>query len=812
MTNPGTVPLVITSVTDDAGTRNDLTDDFDPQYVSGDGNSNGQLDPGENWLYTSAGVITFIVTSNLYGNFGTVVATTTDGQPLTPASDPSYHLGNDPTLFVQKAINAQDPLNPTPEELAQAAPGRPLPVGTTVVWTYKAYNGGDGPIQVTSLRDDAGTPSDPSDDFSPTPVLQVGTNFNVGDTDLDGLLDINEAWLFTSQGTGSGAASTPDWNRVYQDVLNATDTSGTGLTPGFVTDPVGTPNAFADNIFTNGESKDSRSVSQWQWKYQQPQDKDDIAHAFGASYADADTGHRLLFTGLDRYASNGNTTVGFWFFQEPVAAVAGGTFSGAHTDGDLLLVVDFTVGGSNPVVGLYRWTGTDANGTLTPQNAPAGSIFVEVNSGPVSVPWSFIDKDGFTSPQAGEFLRVGVDLTALFGANVPDFVAFLAETRSSQSTTATLSDFAFGSLISVHTHYTVAPGAYSNTVTAFGNDPLTGTTLTSTNTNYHHGVVSGPQKAAYAPSAGVPGVSALTEAELAPVVDEARARWLAVDANPAILASVRFGILDLPDGINGELPLFGYTTGNTVQIDLNAGGFGWFIDPTPGDDVEFDEPVSTSELRASGNSPAFGRIDLLTVVLHELGHVLGLGDLGNEEHAHDLLAETLAPGTRRLPGSAQPSVAPRMLSETQPVLEAPIARLQTAGLSNKAAESLSTLTIETADLNGTGLVEALAGLIRRDDVIAGIDWFLDPTPVVDDEFKVETGRALEEAALGRVDLSAALFHELFHLLGGEDRDSDELPHYVLTEALPPDRRHLPIADELDQLFANQELLGSLLSV
>ena len=56
-----------------------------------------------------------------------------------------------------------------------------------------------------------------------------------------------------------------------------------------------------------------------------------------------------------------------------------------------------------------------------------------MNSGPVTVPWSFIDKGGSKSPQAGELLEAGVDLTALFGASVPHFASFLAETRSSAS-------------------------------------------------------------------------------------------------------------------------------------------------------------------------------------------------------------------------------------------------------------------------------------------------------------------------------------------------------------------------------------------
>src|SRR5206468_119177 len=115
-------------------------------------------------------------------------------------------------------------------------------------------------------------------------------------------------------------------------------------------------------------------------------DKDDIENAFGTSVTNNAIGHTLLFGGMDRYASNGNTTAGFWFFQRQVSANSNGTFSGFHTDGDILLVLDFTVGGSAPVVNVFRWTGTDASGSLAAVNTPAGSTFSFVNAGPVSVP------------------------------------------------------------------------------------------------------------------------------------------------------------------------------------------------------------------------------------------------------------------------------------------------------------------------------------------------------------------------------------------------------------------------------------------
>ena len=80
-----------------------------------------------------------------------------------------------------------------------------------------------------------------------------------------------------------------------------------------------------------------------------------------------------------------------------------------------------------------------------------------------------------------------------------------------------------------------------------------------------------------------------------------------------------FEIADL-DGL-----ALGHTNGALITIDVDAAGHGWFVDATPYDDEEF-LPVDSSDLvlEAITGSKAAGRMDLLTVVMHELGHVLGL--------------------------------------------------------------------------------------------------------------------------------------------------------------------------------------------
>jgi hypothetical protein len=505
LTNLGIVPLTVNSLTDNAGTPTVTTDDFIPapvlvtfnshQYNIGDTNHNGLLDPGEAWLYASTGTVTvggvqypitatfvaggsvpaYTVQQGLYGNIATVTATGSTGKTVT-ASDSNWHFGTTPSIFVRKLVNGL--YSPT-------APGVTLPNGTPVVWTYEVTDQGDAPVKVTSIRDDAGTPNNPADDFTPVAVLQPGTNFNIGDTNNNGLLDPGEVWKYSSAGVSTGSPTS--WTQVAQAVFTNTDTSGAGATGGFVVDPVQTPNSFQDNIFTGGGSKDVNGISQWQWKLQQPQDKDDLENAFAATVASTDTGHTLAFAGVDRYSASGSSTVGFWFFQNPISVNANGTFSGVHTEGDLLLVVNFAVSITNPPVAAYVWEGTDATGTIVPFTPPAGSTFASVPAGPVPVPWTFIDKSGHTLPQTGEFLEVGADLNALFPAGVPHYVSFLTETRSSNSVNSTLSDFALGAINTIGTIYKVHPGPYANTVTVAGVDLGTNLRATGTSTSYHTG-------------------------------------------------------------------------------------------------------------------------------------------------------------------------------------------------------------------------------------------------------------------------------------------------------------------------------------
>src|SRR5262249_26519375 len=108
---------------------------------------------------------------------------------------------------------------------------------------------------------------------------------------------------------------------------------------------------------------------------------------------------------------------------------------------------------------------------------------------------------------------------------------------------------------------------------------------------------------------GGPGTRLLTTADLAAAA-AARARSAAAGVGHRALASVRLQVADLPGRF------LGLENGNTVTLDTDAAGEGWFIDPTPLQDEEFT-PGADGGLRARPGSAADGRVDLLTVMMHE---------------------------------------------------------------------------------------------------------------------------------------------------------------------------------------------------
>jgi hypothetical protein len=174
----------------------------------------------------------------------------------------------------------------------------------------------------------------------------------------------------------------------------------------------------------------------------------------------------------------------------------------------------------------------------------------------------------------------------------------------------------------------------------------------ATNSNDHYTFTS-PQLLAGPPRTNGPAPAKLTNAELQPIVRLAERDLKLAGYNVGLLAGVTFHITALGTA-NGPLgatdAVLGLSSGNTIWIDQNAGGFGWYTGAT---NAAFRDHIFGREYQATAGSPATGKVDLLTVVLHELGHVLGYPDIAPSLEGHDWMTETLGTGIRRLPDAVR---------------------------------------------------------------------------------------------------------------------------------------------------------------
>ena len=206
-------------------------------------------------------------------------------------------------------------------------------------------------------------------------------------------------------------------------------------------------------FFTGGGSKDVNDINEWAWTtLDQTPDKDQIQNSYAAAYTK--NGDTYAYFGMDRFATSGTADIGFWFFQSPISLNPDGTFSGTHTVGDVLVLSEFTNGGTVSTITVYRWVGGAdplelvASGVDCSTTAAGDDVCAVVNDGPIVSPWPYTSKDGAPNIiPANAFFEGGINLSVLFGTeDVPCFSSFLAETRSSSSLDARLKDFAFGSI------------------------------------------------------------------------------------------------------------------------------------------------------------------------------------------------------------------------------------------------------------------------------------------------------------------------------------------------------------------------------
>ncbi|UUZ69422.1 matrixin family metalloprotease [Polaromonas sp. P2-4] len=138
--------------------------------------------------------------------------------------------------------------------------------------------------------------------------------------------------------------------------------------------------------------------------------------------------------------------------------------------------------------------------------------------------------------------------------------------------------------------------------------------------------------------------------DLATIQRNAALSALLADASRALT-----GFADLPAGAVGQ------TTGTNITLDTNAAGHGWFIDSTPLDNTDDYLPTSDPTVwQAKPGSEAEGKMDMLSVLLHEYGHAIGLE---HSTDAHDFMGAVLPVGERRLPTADELTLMSQLVAQ-----------------------------------------------------------------------------------------------------------------------------------------------------
>ena len=274
-----------------------------------------------------------------------------------------------------------------------------------------------------------------------------------------------------------------DWSQIVPLASGNTDPKCAGLgfiECAFVHDGIGA------TIFTGGSTKDDLPFSGWRHKNGSVPPKSEIINAYAAKDTTADgpdpgtDPDQVLYVGADRYAVDGATDMGFWFVKDPnfgpnpiPAGQNEGTFSGTHTEGDVLLLSTFTQGGATTSIRVFKWTDAPPTGPSAGDGpGQINAIFGDcvpgvadmvgcatVNDTTIKAHWEYVAT--IDSAQVGGWIPLGGFLEA--GVNLSDlglggcFSSFLAETRSSPSIDSSLQEFAFGNFENCGANISITP-------------------------------------------------------------------------------------------------------------------------------------------------------------------------------------------------------------------------------------------------------------------------------------------------------------------------------------------------------------------
>ena len=580
--------------------------------------------------------------SGLHTNVVTANGTDTRTSRTTSDTDAASYRGVDGAIRVEKAINAVHVTAPTRYEDADAPTGPILQVGSPIVWTYQVFNQSGAELDIVDLLD--------SDGFTPA---MIG-----GDSDGDGRLDAAEVWLFTSAGvTGAPATAlagqhantvtvraSDDAGRIVTDddkahyfgtivtpttgisivkAVNAVDpasptvqedandadrpfllTAGSVPTWTLQVKNLGT-NALKDIQIVDDATTDPAGDDFAPLPVQRGQNNVGDANRNGL----LDPGETWLYTSAGVY----KTVLPQGAYVNVAQVVATDTITGTQVrDDDTAHLVVVA-----PVHSQGRMTGGGSVYTEDGMRVTHGfELHCDIDVGPNNLEVNF-DKNSFHLEQ----------LTAV---NCYDDPALNPLPRPAPFDTLVGEGIGrFNNQPGYKIRFTFTDDGEPGTTDLAQieiRDPQ-GKLVLFVSGNLHNGnhqahpenKTASPLLAAAAPAAMATAMPNVDAAQLAQSIDAARRQWSEAGLSAeqtARLGAIQVEMADLPGLTLGE------ALDDHIVIDADAAGWGWFVDPTPQDDGEFMRDGGALIATAG---PAAGRMDLMTVLVHEMGHAIGLG-------------------------------------------------------------------------------------------------------------------------------------------------------------------------------------------
>ena len=198
-------------------------------------------------------------------------------------------------------------------------------------------------------------------------------------------LSNGDDWRAGSSGTGVVNPVIPGSSTIVHDIISSTSDDGFG-----------------------GGSKETDTRT-WSYDLHKATPKDDVEYAM--AYAKFVGASAFFYAGATRIVNTGDTHIDFELNRNPFKVYSDGISKPDRTVGDILVSLEFSNGGSDPIVTVYKVTAvanypTGQDTTYGTDIATAASIHSATNFGALA-------DQGFGAIPAFEFAELSIDLSAL---------------------------------------------------------------------------------------------------------------------------------------------------------------------------------------------------------------------------------------------------------------------------------------------------------------------------------------------------------------------------------------------------------------